>query len=68
MKSGGIDTLIHYPIPPHLQEAYSKLGLSRGSFPIANKMAEQFLSLPIGPHLDLSATRHVVEAIKAFYS
>ena len=68
MKGDGIDTLIHYPIPPHLQQAYSQLRLRQGSFPISERMADQVLSLPIGPHLDLSATRHVVEAIRALHS
>ena len=43
----GIGSLIHYPIPPHLSEAYSKLGYSRGSFPITEKEADSVLSLPI---------------------
>lgn len=47
-----IGTLIHYPIPPHLQVAYSHLGYSSGSFPIAEKSANEVLSLPMGIHLD----------------
>lgn len=47
----GIETLIHYPIPPHLSGAYQPLGLRPGSFPIAERLAGEVLSLPIGPHM-----------------
>ena len=47
LKSHDIGTIIHYPIPPHLSEAYSYLGLPRGSFPITEKLAETVLSLPM---------------------
>jgi len=46
-----ISTLIHYPIPPHLQKAYKHLNFSKGDFPITEKIANQVLSLPIGVHL-----------------
>lgn len=52
LERAGIGTLIHYPIPPHLQEAYASLGLSNGSLPIAERLAQQVLSLPISPHHD----------------
>lgn len=48
----GISSLIHYPIPPHLQEAYKHLNFSKGSFPITEKMANEVLSLPIGIHIN----------------
>lgn len=51
----GIGTLIHYPTPPHLQEAYRGLSYSAGRLPLAEKLAREVLSLPIGPHLDRSA-------------
>lgn len=50
LKDHGVDTLIHYPIPPHLQQAYRELGYKKGSFPVAERMADQLLSLPMGPH------------------
>jgi dTDP-4-amino-4,6-dideoxygalactose transaminase len=50
----GVGTLIHYPIAPHLQPAYASLGFERGKFPIAEKMANEVLSLPMGPHLSYS--------------
>ena len=59
LLEAGIGTLIHYPIPPHLQTAYSDLGYAEGAFPIAEQMAREVLSLPMGPHVaesDLGAT------------
>ncbi len=49
--NAGISTLIHYPIPPHLQKAYSDLGYRQGSFPITEQIAQEVLSLPMGPHI-----------------
>jgi dTDP-4-amino-4,6-dideoxygalactose transaminase len=60
----GIGTLIHYPIPPHLQDAYVNLGYEKGDFPISERIHHEVLSLPIGPHLDESQIRMVTDAIK----
>ncbi len=49
LKNAGVGTLIHYPIPPHLQKAYAHLGHKKGDFPIAEEMAETVLSLPLWP-------------------
>jgi len=51
LKENGVETLIHYPISPHLQQAFRYLNFNRGSFPIAEKLAAQVLSLPMGIHL-----------------
>ena len=51
LSDAGIGTLIHYPIPPHLQQAYAGAGFAAGQFPIAERMANQLLSLPLGPQL-----------------
>jgi dTDP-4-amino-4,6-dideoxygalactose transaminase len=61
----GIQTLVHYPIPPHRQQAYADLGLGEGSFPIAERLADQVLSLPIGPHLSMEQAERVVAAVRA---
>jgi dTDP-4-amino-4,6-dideoxygalactose transaminase len=53
LKCQGLGTLIHYPIPPHLQQAYAYMEFKRGQFPIAEQLARQVLSLPMGPHIDL---------------
>jgi dTDP-4-amino-4,6-dideoxygalactose transaminase len=50
LKVAGIETSIHYPVPPYRQKAYADLGLPRGSFPIADQLADEVLSLPMGPH------------------
>ncbi|MCW8966474.1 MAG: DegT/DnrJ/EryC1/StrS family aminotransferase [Candidatus Pacearchaeota archaeon] len=68
LKDSGIETLIHYPVPPHLQKAYSDLGGKRGKYPISETMAGEVLSLPIGPHLSLSDQDRVVNALLTFKS
>ncbi len=50
LSDEGVQTIIHYPIPPHLSGAYSDMEFKRGDFPVAEKMANELLSLPIGPH------------------
>lgn len=64
LTAAGIDTLIHYPIPPHLQQAYANSGFVREQFPIAERMADQLLSLPIGPQLDHAGVDAVIAAVK----
>jgi dTDP-4-amino-4,6-dideoxygalactose transaminase len=59
----GISTLIHYPIPPHLSGACEPLGWTAGSFPVAERLAETVLSLPIGPHLTSLQAVSVAEAL-----
>lgn len=66
LKDHGIGTLIHYPVPPHLSEAYREMGCHAGDFPITEKMASTFLSLPIGPHLSLKDAEYVIEKIRDF--
>ncbi|WP_041791393.1 DegT/DnrJ/EryC1/StrS family aminotransferase [Rhodoferax ferrireducens] len=56
----GIGTLIHYPIPPHLQRAYAAAGYAKGQFPIAEQMANQLLSIPMGPHLEPEDVEKVI--------
>lgn len=56
----GIGTLIHYPIPPHMQAAYSELGIDAADLPIARDVAQRVLSLPIGPHLSNAQAQVVI--------
>jgi dTDP-4-amino-4,6-dideoxygalactose transaminase len=58
-----VGTLIHYPIPPHMQQAYADLGFAPDALPLARQLAGEVLSLPIGPHLDMVSVRAVVRAI-----
>ncbi len=64
LADNGVNSLIHYPVPPHLQQAYSA-GSSQKVFPLAEKMAKQVLSLPIGPHLPIQHGDTVLRAILA---
>lgn len=68
LRQNGIDTLIHYPIPAHLQKAYNHLGHKKGDFPIAEQLASTSLSLPIYPGLSLTEVQFVTDQIKAFYN
>lgn len=61
----GIQTLIHYPAPPHLQAAYRHLGLGEGSLPIAETMSREILSLPMDPFLTDADREKVIAAIKS---
>jgi len=61
-----VDTSIHYPIPPHLQDAYRSLGIVRGSLPISESIHDEVLSLPIGPHLTATQVDRVIDAVLSF--
>ena len=60
----GVGTLIHYPIPPHLQGAYADLGLGKGAFPIAEQIHCQVLSLPMSPSMTMEQASQVVAACR----
>ena len=62
----GIGTLIHYPIPPHLQKAYSYLGYHEGDFPIAEQYAKEVVSLPIYYGMTEEEIAHVINVINVF--
>ncbi|MGZ8997990.1 MAG: DegT/DnrJ/EryC1/StrS family aminotransferase [Allosphingosinicella sp.] len=63
LAEAGVQTQIHYPIPPHLQKAYEDLPYSKGDFPIAEMLADEVLSIPIGPHLSIDQARRVADLI-----
>lgn len=65
MKASGVTTLIHYPIPIHLQGAYADAGYKKGSFPVAERVADEILSLPLFPHMTEAQVKNVAEALKA---
>jgi dTDP-4-amino-4,6-dideoxygalactose transaminase len=65
LAARGIDCLIHYPIPPHRQQAYAMLGFAPDAFPIANRIHDEVLSLPIGPHLSDADQDLVIDAVLA---
>jgi dTDP-3-amino-3,4,6-trideoxy-alpha-D-glucose transaminase len=62
----GIGSLIHYPIPPHLQEAMAGLGYRPGAFPVAERMAAEVLSLPFWPEMDPVLIERVAAAVASF--
>lgn len=63
----GIGSLIHYPIPPHLQKAFNWMGYSKGSFQIAESMADKSLSIPLWPHITEDQLGYVSDTIKRFF-
>lgn len=67
LSTAGIGTLIHYPIPPHLQKAYQHLDYKKGDFPIAEEIAATCLSLPIWPGLSQADVEFIVHTIKNFF-
>lgn len=66
LETQGIGTIIHYPIPPHLQEGYKYLGHSEGEFPITEKFAKEVLSLPIFTGMTDDEIDSVIEAVNRF--
>jgi dTDP-4-amino-4,6-dideoxygalactose transaminase len=64
LETRSITTLIHYPIPVHLQEAYEDLNVHRGTLPITEKIANEIISLPLYPELRKDQIEKVVDSIK----
>ncbi|MGH9928643.1 MAG: DegT/DnrJ/EryC1/StrS family aminotransferase [Pyrinomonadaceae bacterium] len=65
LAAAGVDTLIHYPLPPHLQPAYQELGQPRGYFLFSEALAEEVLSLPMGPHFSAAEQDYVISKISS---
>ncbi|MCF6317546.1 MAG: DegT/DnrJ/EryC1/StrS family aminotransferase [Marinosulfonomonas sp.] len=63
LQKAGIGTLIHYPIPPHMQQAYGEAAFLPDDFPIARQLAGEVLSLPIGPQFDRDGQKAVMAAL-----
>lgn len=66
LSKNEIDSIVHYPIPPHMQKAYSFLNFKIGDFPIAEKLANESLSIPIDPYLDEQEINYVIEKLNMF--
>ena len=66
LETQGIGTLIHYPVPPHLQQAYCEIGLAAGTLPISERIHREVLSLPIGPHVTEAQVETVTRAVCQF--
>ena len=67
LTKSGIGTSIHYPIPPHLQKAYSHLGFNKGDFPLAEELAGTSLSIPLNPGMTEEEIDYVIKTIQCFY-
>lgn len=64
LKEKGIGVLIHYPIPLHLQTAYADAGHKKGDFPVAEKLSDEVLSLPMFPHMQKEQIEYVCASLK----
>jgi UDP-2-acetamido-2-deoxy-ribo-hexuluronate aminotransferase len=64
LSDNGIPTAVHYPLPLHLQEAFSNLGYQEGDFLVSEKVSKQIMSLPMSPYLSESQQDFIVETIK----
>lgn len=67
LQNHGVQTLIHYPVPPHLQAAYSSLGFKEGDFPLAEELANTSLSLPIWPGMTKEEINYIIDTVKDFF-
>jgi dTDP-4-amino-4,6-dideoxygalactose transaminase len=67
LEKHGIGTLIHYPVPPHLQLAYKDLGYKQNAFPIAEMLARTSLSLPMYPGITKEETDFVCRTVSDFF-
>lgn len=66
LKEKGIGTIIHYPIPPHLAEAYRYLGFKEGDFPITERLAKEVLSIPMYNGMTEEEQTFIIDAINGF--
>lgn len=66
LDSKGIQTIIHYPIPPHLSQAYAYLELKKGSFPICELISKHIVSIPIYSEMDDSEVSYVIQALNQY--
>jgi dTDP-4-amino-4,6-dideoxygalactose transaminase len=64
--SNGINTLIHYPIPIHLQKGYKHLGYKKGDFPITEKISDRILSIPNYPELTSNQQDYIIDKLNKF--
>jgi dTDP-4-amino-4,6-dideoxygalactose transaminase len=67
LRERGVATGRHYPVPPHLSPAYDRLGHTEGSFPVAERLSRECLSLPIFPRITESEVAHVTDVVAAYF-
>jgi dTDP-4-amino-4,6-dideoxygalactose transaminase len=66
LKAHGIETIVHYPIPLHLQPAYSSLGYKRGDLPVTERLVDEILSLPMYPELTVAQQEEIAAGVRDF--
>ncbi len=66
LEEKGITTIIHYPIPPHLSQAYEYLGVNKGQLPITEQFANEVVSLPIYTGMRTEEQKYVIDALNEF--
>ena len=66
LKEKGIMTIIHYPIPPHLSQAYEYLGVKKGSLPVTERLADEVLSIPMYTGITMEEQQYVADTINSF--
>ncbi len=67
LQSKNIGCAVYYPLPLHLQECFAGLGYQEGNFPVAERLAQQVLSIPIYPELSTGQKQYVCDSIREFY-
>ena len=67
LSANGINTLIHYPIPIHLQPSYKELKIKEGGLPITEKVSKEIVSIPIYPELEEAEMDYIIERIKRYF-
>ncbi|MBH0169325.1 DegT/DnrJ/EryC1/StrS family aminotransferase [Fictibacillus sp. 18YEL24] len=67
LQENGVQTMVYYPLPLHVQPVFKELGYKEGDFPISEKAAKEAVSLPMFPELKIEQQKYVVEQIAAFY-
>lgn len=68
LSKEGISTIIHYPVPIHLQSAYKYLNYKNGDLPVTEKLAKEIISIPIFPDLEDKEVEYIIKSIKKFYN
>jgi len=67
LQAKGVDAVVRYPVPVHLQPAFSNYGWRQGQFPVAEALARELLCLPIRPNLTITEVEYVSDCIRAFF-
>jgi dTDP-4-amino-4,6-dideoxygalactose transaminase len=67
LQSSGVDAVIRYPVPIHLQPAFSQYGWRRGQFPVAETLARELLCLPLRPNLTTTEVDYVADCVRSFF-